>query len=125
MQARVGDVDRGAHHRGGALVIARGGFGLWAGDVDGEELERELRIDARDRARARCEDHAPRCAHCRGRGGYSEYDPEGRPLGGWEHCDACDGTGVSSEPPRPSVPVCTPTTCSSVVTDFGADDVPF
>lgn len=106
-------------------MIARGGPGPWAREVDHEELERELRIDARGRALARCADDRPRCSHCRGRGGFPEYDPDGRPLARWEPCDACEGTGIGEEPPRASIPVCAPITSPSVVTDFGVDDVPF
>ncbi len=107
-------------------MIARGGLVGFGSALDVDYDERDRRIDARDRARSRCEDFAPKCSSCGGRSGTHEFDPDGRWAGRREDCEACDGTGIAHEPP--------PTTCTaapapavavSAPYDFGDDQLPF
>lgn len=107
-------------------MIARGGFALDAFDgaerLQHDDLEREQRIDARDRARSRCDELMPRCSSCRGRRGGYDMDPDGRYTNSWAICEACEGTGVGDLPPTPAFErAVRPTT----VVDFGEDEVPF
>ena len=111
-------------------MIARGSFEVDAFGrserLQSDDLEREHRVFARDRDRARCEDLMPRCTSCRGRRGGYEMDPDGRYTNSWAICEACEGTGVGDPPPPPPAfeLAVMPTTTTTVV-DFGEDEVPF
>jgi hypothetical protein len=117
-----GDDDADGRERG---VIARGGFVGFASAHDVDYDERDRRIDARDRARSRCEDLAPKCSNCGGHGVAHEFDPDGRWTGRHEDCEACDGTGVGHEPPAVCTAVITPAVSIATPYDFGDDELPF